>query len=175
MAPPACIESERLLLRPFRSDDAPQVQRLAGAPEIAAAVLGIPHPYPDGVAEEWIERQAADPAMHHFAITLRDSGSLIGAIGLDVEDPHDRAELGYWIGVPYWGNGYATEAAQMVVGYAFDTLQLHRVYAFHFANNPASGAVLRKIGMTHEGTRRGHTRKGDAYLDSEGYAILRSA
>ena len=139
MAPPARIESERPLLRPFRSDDAPQVQRLAGAPEIAAAVLGIPHPYPDGVAEEWIERQAADPAMHHFAITLRDSGSLIGAIGLDVEDPHDRAELGYWIGVPYWGNGYATEAAQMVVGYAFDTLQLHRVYAFHFANNPASG------------------------------------
>jgi RimJ/RimL family protein N-acetyltransferase len=174
MAPVGRIAGTRLVLRPFGTGDAPEVQRLASAPEIAATTLGIPHPYPDGAAEEWIERQEADPAMHHFAITLRDSEGLIGAIGLDVEDRHDRAELGYWVGVPYWGNGYATEAARMVVTYAFDTLHLHRVYAFHFTNNPASGAVLRKIGMTHEGTRRGHTRKGDAYLDSDGYAILRS-
>jgi RimJ/RimL family protein N-acetyltransferase len=61
----------------------------------------------------------------------------------------------------------------MVIAYAFDTLHLHRVYAFHFTANAASGAVLRKIGMIHEGTRRGHTRKGDTYLDSESYAILR--
>ena len=166
------LEGRSVAPRPFGADDARDVERLAAAPEIAATTLGIPHPYPDGAAAAWIERQAADPTMHHFAITLRDSGTLIGAIGLDVETAHHRAELGYWVGVPYWGKGYATEAARMLVAYAFDVLHLHRVYAFHFADNPASGAVLRKIGMTHEGTRRGHTYKGGAYLDSECYAIL---
>jgi RimJ/RimL family protein N-acetyltransferase len=175
MASVGPIHGERLVLRPFRPDDASDLQHLAGAGQIAATTLGIPHPYPEGAAEEWIARQAADPAMHHFAITLLDAETLIGAIGLDVEGTHHRAELGYWVGVPYWGKGYATEAARMVVAYAFDTLHLHRVYAFHFTNNPASGAVLRKVGMTYEGTRRGHTYKADAYLDSEGYAILRSA
>jgi [ribosomal protein S5]-alanine N-acetyltransferase len=168
------LDGERLVLRPFAADDAGDVQRLAGAPEIAATTLGIPHPYPDGAALEWIERQAADPTMHHFAITLRDTKALIGAIGLDVEGRHHRAELGYWVGVPYWGNGYATEAARLLVAYAFDVLELNRVYAFHFTSNPASGAVLRKAGMRHEGTRLEHTYKDDAYLDSECYAILRS-
>jgi RimJ/RimL family protein N-acetyltransferase len=111
--------------------------------------------------------------MHHFAITLRESGELVGAIGIDVEERHARAELGYWIGVPYWGRGYATEAATAVVAHAFDDLGLNRVYAYHFTTNPASGRVLQKIGMRHEGTRRAHTRKGDAYLDSDAYAILR--
>jgi RimJ/RimL family protein N-acetyltransferase len=111
--------------------------------------------------------------MLHFAVTLRDGGELIGAIGLDLERAHARAELGYWIGVPYWGRGYATEAAAALVAHAFDVRGLNRVYAFHFTNNPGSGRVLQKIGMRHEGTRRGHTRKGETYLDSDGYAILR--
>ena len=75
--------------------------------------------------------------------------------------------------MPYWGRGYATEAARAVVAYAFDELGLNRVFAFHFTNNPASGRVLQKIGMRHEGTRRAHTRKDGAFLDSESYAILR--
>jgi RimJ/RimL family protein N-acetyltransferase len=92
------LEGERVALRPFGLDDASEVQRLAAAPEIAATTLGIPHPYPDGAAQEWIERQAANPAMHHFAVTLSGSGELIGAIGLDIEEAHGRGELGYWIG-----------------------------------------------------------------------------
>ena len=167
------IETERLVLRPFRLDDAPDVRRLCSAREIAAATLAIPHPYPEGAAEAWIARHGNTADAVDLAIKRRDDGALVGAIGLQFERAHSRAELGYWIGVPYWGNGYATEAATAVLRGAFE-LGLNRVFAFHFTNNPASGRVLDKIGMTHEGTRRKHSLKWGEYLDSEAYAILRS-
>src|SRR5438045_3014662 len=98
------IESRRLRLRPFALEDAPAVQRLAGAREIADTTLLIPHPYPDGVAEAWIATHAGafeKGESASFAITLRTSGELCGAIGLGMQAPHRRAELGYWIGLPY--------------------------------------------------------------------------
>ena len=166
------LETERLILRAFELADAPDVQRLAGDRAVAAGTLTIPHPYPDGVAEEWIaSHDGRDTAP--FAIERKEDGALLGAVGLDVEPDHARAELGYWVGKPYWGHGYATEAARAVVRYAFDNLNLHRVYAYHFVDNPASGRVLQKIGMTYEGRRRQHTVKWGALLDSESYAILR--
>ena len=170
------LETERLLLRPFRLEDAPVVHRLASAREIAEMTLTIPHPYPDGAAEGWISRHAASFERGEavdFAIVVRDDDTLVGAVGLGLQPEHDRAELGYWIGVPYWGRGYATEAAAAVLGYAFGTLGLHRVFAFHYAKNAASGRVLQKIGMTHEGRRRAHTLKWGEYLDNETYGILR--
>jgi [ribosomal protein S5]-alanine N-acetyltransferase len=166
------IETERLLLRPFELADAPDVQRLAGDRAVAAGTLTIPHPYPDGAAEAWIASHEGRDAAP-FAIERRDDEALLGAVGLDVEPDHSRAELGYWIGKPYWGNGYATEAARAVVRYAFESLHLHRVYAHHFVGNPASGRVLQKIGMAYEGRRRQHTVKWGTRLDSESYAILR--
>jgi len=163
-------------LRPFRLEDAPQVQQLAAAREIAAMTLTIPHPYPEGAAEAWIERHS--PAFERgesidFAIVVRQGSELVGAVGLNLQREHDRAELGYWIGVPYWNRGYATEAARAALGYAFETLGLHRVFAFHYTTNPASGRVLQKIGMTHEGRRRAHSLKWGEYLDNETYGILR--
>jgi len=149
---------------------------LAGAPEVAAGTLTIPHPYPEGAAEAWIAGHAAAAERGEaiqLAIERREDGALVGAIGLELERGHDRAELGYWVGVPYWGSGYATEAAAAVLRYAFEVERLNRVFAYHFTDNPASGRVLQKLGMTHEGTRRGHYRKGGRYLDGEAYAILR--
>jgi RimJ/RimL family protein N-acetyltransferase len=90
-----------------------------------------------------------------------------------LECEHDRAELGYWIGKPFWGRGYATEAARALVQYGFDTLGLHRIYARHLTRNPASGRVLHKIGMTHEGYRRKHEKKWGIYEDDKLYGILR--
>ena len=170
------LETERLLLRPFGLEDAPALQSLASAREIAATTLTIPHPYPDGAAAEWISGRAAAFERGEavdFAIVVRDEEVLVGAVGLRLRREHDRAELGYWIGVPYWGHGYATEAAAAVVGYAFQTLGLHRVLASHYTKNAASGRVLEKIGMTHEGRRRAHTLKWGEYLDEEVYGILR--
>jgi RimJ/RimL family protein N-acetyltransferase len=163
-------------LRPFRLEDAPDVQRLAAAREIAAMTLMIPHPYPEGAAAEWISSHEAAfdrGEAVDFAIVEREDGLLVGAVGLGLQREHDRAELGYWIGVPYWNRGYATEAASAVLRYAFETLGLHRVFAFHYTTNPASGRVLQRVGMTHEGRRRSHTLKWGEYLDNEVYGMLR--
>ncbi len=171
------LESERLILRPFTPADAPDVRRLAGAPEVASTTLNIPHPYPEGAAEEWIGGQhdafARGEALD-LAIVRRSDGALVGAIGLMIEPRHARAELGYWIGVPYWGQGYCTEAARALVGYGFRALGLNRIFAVHFSRNPASGRVMQKIGMTYEGRQRGHIRKDDAFEDAELYGILRN-
>lgn len=166
------LATERLLLRPFTLDDAPAVQRLASAYEVAENTLLIPHPYPEGAAAEWIAKQK--PANNHvFAITLHE-GDVIGAVGLEVQPEHDRGEIGYWIGVPYWGRGYMTEAARAVIGWAFESLRLRRVFAFHFTRNPASGRVMQKIGMRHEGSLRQHDKKWNEYVDVEVYGILNS-
>ena len=153
------------------------MQRLVGAREVAEALLNIPHPYPAGAAEEWISTHSARWEQEEgldLAIERQDDGLLLGAIGLGIKREHSHAALGYWMGVPYWGHGYATEAGREVVRYAFEELGLNRVYAFHFTRNPASGRVLQKIGMVHEGVRRAHLLKESEYLDDEAYGILRS-
>jgi len=165
--------TERLVLRPFTLDDAPAVQRLAGDREIALNTLLIPHPYPEGAAVEWINGHSDSSPNHVFAIAPRDGGEVMGAIGLHLEPNHDRAEIGYWIGIPYWGHGYVTEAAQAVVNYAFADLGVNRVFAFHFTRNPASGRVLQKIGMQREGTMRQHLLKWGEHVDVDYYGIVR--
>lgn len=170
------IWTERLVIRPFSFSDAPTVQCLAGAPEVADTTLMIPHPYEDGMAETWISTHRADAhggKAYHWAVTRRSDRDLIGAISLsNVQRPGGVAEIGYWIGVPYWGRGFATEAARGVIEWGFQRAGLHRIHAVHFARNPASGAVLRKAGMHHEGTRPGHIFKNGRWEDLELYGIL---
>ena len=174
-APP--LLTERLVLRSLTLEDAADVQRLAGEYDIASTVCRIPHPYEDGMAEEWIrscsEVYQKDEAIN-FAITLQTDRNLIGAIGLELEHEHERAELGYWIGKPYWHHGYATEAAQAVVAYSFKTLKLNRIYAYHFTRNPASGRVLEKVGMRAEGCHRQHIKKWGTFEDLIGYGMLKT-
>lgn len=175
MAHRPTLITARLVLRPLAPEDAGQIQRLAGAREVAATTLNIPHPYPDGAAEAWIARQAvawAEGSEAMFGIVRRAGGALMGGIGLRIVKDHARAELGYWIGVPHWNRGYSTEAAAAVVRYGFEDLGLRRIHASHYANNPASGRVLAKIGMTYEGRRRAHILKWGEFLDVEEYAIL---
>ena len=171
------LDTERLRLRPFQLSDAERVRELAGQRAIADTTLRVPHPYEPGMAEEWISSHAERFAKGEeavFGITLRKTGELVGAIGLALSARDLNAELGYWIGVPYWGQGYATEAARAVLRYAFDELRLHRVHACHFARNPASGRVLERIGMRHEGFRPQHVRKWDRFEDIAVYGILAS-
>lgn len=170
------LTTERLRLRPFTLLDAPAIQSLAGAREVAAGTLRIPHPYPDGLAEAWVlsQRGAYERGEElALAVVRLDDGALVGAIGLAFAREDGHAELGYWIGVPYWGQGYATEAARALVAYGFLSLELQRIHARHFASNPASGRVLRKIGMTHEGRQRRHVRKWERLEDLELYGMLR--
>ncbi len=169
------LQTERLIFREFTLEDAPGVQRLAGAPEIALMTLSVPHPYEDGMAEEWISEHGSVFERGegvNFAIVLRELGELCGSCSMLINSRDANAELGYWIGVPYWGRGYATEAAREVVRYGFEQLWLHRIYAAHFGNNPASARVLKKIGMSYEGTRREHHRKLGEYEDRVEYGLL---
>ena len=170
------LETPRLVLRPFALSDAPTVQRLAGAAAVADTTLAVPHPYADGMAEAWIAtHQAAFERGENvvFAITLRE-GELVGAINLHLEPPHQRGELGYWIGEPYWNRGYATEALRAVIEYGFAIQGLNRMVARHLRRNPASGRVMQKAGMRREGEQRQHVMKNGRFEDLEYYGILRS-
>lgn len=171
------IRTERLLLRPQRPADADAVTALAARREVAATTLHIPHPYSASDARVWIERSLSDRASGRscgFAITLAESSLLVGAIGLRMDPDPRSAELGYWIGVPHWGQGYATEAARAVTDYGFDTLGLGRIYGQHFTENPGSGRVLENAGLRYEGTLRGHVAKWGERKDVAVYGLSRS-
>jgi RimJ/RimL family protein N-acetyltransferase len=153
------------------------VKLLAGDRDIAAMTLNVPHPYEDGMAEKWIgshQERFEKGEEVVFAITLKASGELIGAIGLILKPDHEKAELGYWIGKPYLGHGYCPEAAHAALRYAFTEGGLNRVHAYHFHHNPASGRVMQKLGMKHEGRLRQHVKKWGQFVDNELYSILRS-
>src|SRR5262249_18929431 len=149
---------------------------LAGQREIAHTTISIPHPYSELQAREWIRKhgsQAVPASDVVFAITTKPDGVLIGTVGLRaINTEHAQAELGFWIGVPFWRQGYATEAAAAVVGYGFESLRLNRVFAHHMVRNPASGRVLQKIGMRPEGRLRQHVRKWGVFEDVQLLAIL---
>ena len=169
------LRTQRLVLRPFVLDDALAVEVLAGAREVADTTLHIPHPYPAGGAEQWI---ATHPVAWDtgtgvtYAVTDAGTGVLMGAVGLTITPAHARAELGYWLGVPYWNRGYSTEAANAIVDFGFTRLGLHRIQAHYLTRNPASGRVMQKLGMRSEGVSRHAVRKNDRFEDLETYAIL---
>lgn len=166
------LETARLKLRPYAEGDIAELLSLIGTREVAATTLRIAHPYTEQDARDFLAL-AQEPGRIWLAVTLRSDGRQIGGIGLRVDDQHQHAELGYWLGVPYWGQGYATEAAREMLRYGFEDLGLHRIFASHFSHNPASGRILVKLGMRYEGCQREHLRKWDEFVDSELYGILR--
>ncbi len=173
----AKLETERLVLRPLRPEDAPAVASLAGRREIADTTISIPHPYSEQQARQWISTPTGrehSPGQIAFAIINKVDGDLIGAVGLrEIDSEHCQAEMGFWVDVDLWGNGYATEAARAVIRYGFEALRLNRIYAHHMVRNPASGRVLEKVGMKREGLLRQRVRKWGVFEDVVLLAILR--
>jgi [ribosomal protein S5]-alanine N-acetyltransferase len=175
MTAPQELRTTRLLLRSLEREDVPALVRLAGAREISATTLNIPHPYAEVDALTYLAKADEDFRAGRsvsFAIAIPPGREISGGVGLVLADAHQHAELGYWIGVPYWGKGYATEAARAVVEFGFGTLRLNRIFAHHFAGNTGSQLVLEKIGMRHEGKFRKHIRKWDQFVDIENYGLL---
>ncbi len=171
------LDTERLTLRPFIPYDAFDVERLAGAREVADTTLNIPHPYPHGGAAEWIRLHGPaweDGTSATFAIVGKKTGALVGAISLIIKREHRRAELGYWIALDCWNRGYATEASRRVIDFGFEILGLHRIEARHFLRNPASGRVMEKLGMQKEGQERDWAIKWDRFETLAVYSILES-
>lgn len=171
------LSGAAVVLRGLTLADASDIQRLAGAFEIADTTLEIPHPYTDGMAEEWIgghQEELDSGSGVTWAVTLNTTGELVGAISLMHIEAGHQAEIGYWIGVPYWDRGYCSQAVKAVIQYAFDELELHRLHARCFVRNPASARVLHKLGFQHEGRRRQHVRKWDQLEDIDLYGLLRA-
>jgi RimJ/RimL family protein N-acetyltransferase len=142
------IRTERLVLRPLRPSDAGPITLHASDQRVARMTTSIPHPYPPGAADAYIEgtltgRRAEDA----WAIDATPLGGeeLIGVIGYKP----GPGELGYWVGPPYWNAGYATEALVALVAHLFRARRLERLDATVFADNAASAAVLLKAGL-HE-------------------------
>lgn len=171
------LTTQRLTLRPFELSDAPQVKQLAGDRIIADTTLNIPHPYEEGMAEEWIsthQPKCESGELYNCAITLKDSGTLIGAVGLSINQRFKRGELGYWIAKNHWGKGYCTEACDMFLNFAFNELKLNKVTATYIPRNPASGRVMEKLGMKKEGYFKEHVTKWGKFEDIISYGILRA-
>jgi [ribosomal protein S5]-alanine N-acetyltransferase len=166
------LETPRLKIRPYSDADIPELVPLIGAREVAATTGRIAHPYTVDHAKQFLARIEVDPEVR-MAITLRSDGRLIGGIGLRLVEELHHAELGYWLGVPYWGQGYATEAAREMLRYGFEDLKLHRISASYFKGNEASGRILVKLGMRREGCQREHMYKWGQFVDVELYGLLR--
>ena len=176
MTAPQELRTPRLLLRSFAREDAPAIARLAGDRQIAATTLRIPHPYTEDDALAFLAGAREDFRTGRavvFAISILSSGEFCGAVGLHLGEAHKHAELGYWVGVPYSGRGYATEAASAAVRFGFERLRLNRIFAQCFAGNIGSQRVLEKIGMRPEGRLRRHIQKWGEFIDVENYGLLK--
>lgn len=169
------LETQRLILRPLKMRDAHDLYAYARDPEVSRHVLWDAH------ESVWQSRQYLRAALRQyrrglpgsFAITLRQSGRMIGTIGfMWVNTDHRSAEVGYSLARDYWNQGIMTEALRAVITFGLDTLRLHRIEAQHETDNPASGRVMAHVGMQYEGTLRQRLKNKGRYVDVALYAIL---
>jgi RimJ/RimL family protein N-acetyltransferase len=146
------LETERLLLRQPVAADISQFVPLLNDFEVAKNLARVPHPYHEDDGCAFMVRATRERGRGEsfvFAILRKSDGAFVGMCGVH---PALSDTLGYWIGRPYWGSGYATEAARRVVVFAFDELKAERLTAGWFHDNPASGNVLAKLGFIPDGS-----------------------
>jgi 8-oxo-dGTP diphosphatase len=159
LAPPvgfAPLTTERLTLRPLVAEDAESLHRLVNDWEVTRNLTVVPFPYPRELADDWIQStrtSLADGSAYQLAITGRegDQEMLVGVVGLTIDAKRQCGRLGYWVGRRFWGHGVATEAAGRLARWGLANLTLERLEANVITDNPASGAVLRRIGFRHIG------------------------
>lgn len=171
------LDTDRLRLRPLAMDDAAIIEELAGDYDVAKTTLTIPHPYPEGTAKDFIasvKEMEEKGRIVIFAITEKGSNQLLGIINLSITTAYERGELAYWVGKPYWGMGYGTEAARALMKYGFEEKQLNKIYAQTFINNPGSQRIMEKIGLKYEGTLRQHVARFGDFHDLASYGLLKT-
>lgn len=169
------IETERLILSQLHEADIPFVVQYLQDKAFSELTSNIPSPYTEENAHFWIKMsQEAFDGKSGYTFAIRDKeNKIMGAIGLhDRED--DKAELGYWLGVPFWNKGYVTEAAKAVLDFGFNELYFNKIYAVHFLHNPSSGKVLQKIGMEKEALLKQHLKKNGEYFDVPLYSVFKN-
>ena len=170
--------TDRLTLRELRLDDAAAIAEGAGDRRVAKYLLQVPKPYPVSLARRWLQARIAwwdEGRGVTLAITRRtQTRTLLGTVSLRRFARDRRAELGYWLSYGAWQLGFATEACRAALELGFRELELSRIYAQVLSGNAASQRVLEKIGMTSEGMKRQHVKKGKTMHDVHLYGLLRS-
>lgn len=147
------ISTERLVLRPPHADDAEEMAELANNIKVARMLAHMPHPYKRSDAEAFIAKaQETIGRACIYSITEADSGRLIGVGSLHETGETHEPHMGYWIGEPYWGKGYATETARALVDLYFKVTNRPILYVSARVSNEASKKVIRKCGGRHVGT-----------------------
>ena len=160
------LETSRLRLRTLAASDAGRVAELAGEWDIASMTAAIPHPYDAEMAADWI---AGLDRSSHIAIAIERDGHLVGCTG-HTPSP-EGAEVGYWIGRPYWGQGYATEAMSALIAHLRNDLGLEPLHACVFLDNPASMRVLEKCDFRQAGTGRSACLARGCEVDVRRYTL----
>lgn len=170
------LETDRLLLRQFRLDDAEAMMRIFGDEEVLR-FLTQPLMDSEEKAQRFINRLLRDYERREgidWVITLKGVGEAIGMCGLYAWDRDSRCmDLGYHIRRSYWGRGFATEAARAVIGWGFTQLDLHRIQADCTEGHTASEQVMIKCGFTHEGTWRESCWEHGRFVNIRQYGLLR--
>lgn len=169
------LETPRLILRDIRMEDVQEYyERLWGDGDVCRYLLHNPH-QDIGESYEQIQdilQQYEAGKFYRWGITEKGDDSLIGIIGLvRIDEETSQCSFAYLLACDYWNRGYGTEALREVIRFAFEELELKRIVADHMAENPASGAVMRKAGMTHIGTEKGKYEKQCVLHDAEVYEI----
>lgn len=170
------LETERLILQPFKKEDASRIRDLANDKELAS-ILGLPHPYELKHAEDWIalhSDQIAAGDEYPLAIVFKELEEIIGTLTLRIDKSNHKGELGYWIGKAYWGNGFATEAVNKIIEFGFNELNLNKIWASAISRNIGSKTVLEKAGLQKEGTLTQNKLLHGKYEDVDVYGMLRA-
>ncbi len=165
------------VIRKWRISDRERLAEMLNNPKVLDNLRdGLPYPYTPADGEEYIASMLAADETRTFAFAITVDGVVIGSVGVfRQENIHFRtAELGYYIGEPYWGKGYTTSAVEQVCRYVFDHSDILRIFAEPFARNTASCRVLEKAGFQFEGTLRGNAVKNGKVLDMKLYALVRA-
>jgi ribosomal-protein-alanine N-acetyltransferase len=168
------LTTERLTLRRILPTDLDDVFAYASNPAVPKYLLWYPHPNKDYTARylREVDRRYKKAQYYDWAITLTDSGKMIGTCGFTSFDlPNNSAEVGYVLSAPYWGQGIAPEALRAVITFGFEALELNRIEAHFIPENQSSRRVLEKCMMRPEGVRREAMYVKGGYVDIETYAM----
>lgn len=155
------IETERLIIRPFKNSDYKRIQQICNDYEVAKTTLSLPIPYTEDNAKSFIDytlKSLEDNISYELGICLKNNPeNIIGCIGVfNLNKISKKAEIGYWIDRNHWKQGIATEATKAIIDFAFNKLNLHSIIARFFEVNPASGKVMEKSGMKYVGKMHDH-------------------
>ncbi len=170
------FQGDKINLRKLRKADAMDIYQNAKDKEIAQFTY-VPHPYTLKDGEEYVrstQKNIRKGKTYALGIELKSKKSIVGTIALmNVDMDNKNAEIGYWLGKPYWGGGIMKEAISLILEFGFETLGLERIYAKVFHPNISSARLLERSGFSYEGTFRKSTLRGGKWMNDMLYAILK--